>query len=88
MILFGFVFIYINGQETDKVRKNIIGVFKDIRFSLEIETNFKEVDFLDAGLLYFVAVFVFFFVCLIVCFTFLLLAFLSFHLFLLLLLFL
>ena len=59
MILFGFVFIYINGQETDKVRKNIIGVFKDIRFSLEIETNFKEVDFLDAGLLYFVAVFVF-----------------------------
>ena len=60
MILFGFVFIYINGQETDKVRKNIIGVFKDIRFSLEIETNFKEVDFLDAELLYFVAVFVFF----------------------------
>ena len=60
MILFGFVFIYISGQETDKVRKNIIGVFKDIRFSLEIETNFKEVDFLDAGLLYFVAVFVFF----------------------------
>ena len=36
-----------NGQETDKVRKNIIGVFRDIGFSLEIETNLKEVDFLD-----------------------------------------
>ena len=37
----------LNGQETDKVRKNIIGVFKGIGFSLEIETILKEVDFLD-----------------------------------------
>ena len=35
----------INGQQTEKVRKNIIGVFKDIGFSLEIETNLKEVEF-------------------------------------------
>ena len=40
----------LNGQLTDKVRKNIIGVFKDISFSLEIETNLKEVDFLDVSL--------------------------------------
>ena len=40
----------LNGQQTDKVRKNIIGVFKDIGFSLEIETNLKEVDFLDISL--------------------------------------
>ena len=39
-----------DGQQTDKVRKNIIGVFKDIGFSLEIETNLKEVDFLDFSL--------------------------------------
>ena len=31
----------LNGQQTDKVRKNIIGVFKDIGFILEIETNLK-----------------------------------------------
>ena len=36
----------LNGQQTDKVRKNIIAVFEDIGFSLEIETNLKEVDFL------------------------------------------
>ena len=40
----------LNGQGTDKVRKNIIRVFKDIGFSLEIETNLKEVDFLDVPL--------------------------------------
>ena len=39
----------LNGQRTDKTRKNIIGVFKDIGFSLEIETNPKEVDFLDVS---------------------------------------
>ena len=31
----------LNGQQTDKVKKNIIGVFKDIGFILEIETNLK-----------------------------------------------
>ena len=39
--------VYLNGQQTDKVRKNIIGEFKDIDFSLEIKTNLEEVDFLD-----------------------------------------
>ena len=41
----------LNGQETDKVRKNIIRVFEDIGFSLEIETNLKEVDFSDISLI-------------------------------------
>ena len=36
-----------NGQQTDKVMKNIIRVFKDIGFSLDIETNLKELEFLD-----------------------------------------
>ena len=40
----------LNGKETDKVRKNIIRVFKDIGFSLEIGTNLKEVDFLDVSI--------------------------------------
>ena len=40
----------LNRQQTGKVRKNIIRVFKDIGFSLEIETNLKEVDFLDVSL--------------------------------------
>ena len=40
----------LKGQETDKVRKNVIRVFKDIGFSLEVETNLKEVDFLDVSL--------------------------------------
>ena len=41
----------LNGQETDKVRKKISRVFKDTGFSLEIETNLKEVDFLDISLI-------------------------------------
>ena len=40
----------VNGQQTDKVSKDIITIFKDIAFSLEIETNLKETNFLD-GLL-------------------------------------
>ena len=40
----------LNGQQTDKFRKNITGVFRDIGFSLEIETDLKEVDFLDVSL--------------------------------------
>ena len=35
------------GQQTDKGSESIIGAFKDIDFSLEIETNLKKVDFLD-----------------------------------------
>ena len=41
----------LNGQHACKVKKNIIGVFKDIAFSLEIETNLHEVDFLDVSLI-------------------------------------
>ena len=40
----------LNGEQTDKFRKKIIGVFKYIGFSLEIENNFKEVDFLHVSL--------------------------------------
>ena len=40
----------LNRQETDKIRKNISRVFKDIGFSFDIETNLKEVDFLDISL--------------------------------------
>ena len=37
----------LNGQQTDKIRKNIIKVFKSIGFQIEIETNLHEVHFLD-----------------------------------------
>ena len=40
----------LNGQQTEKVRKNIVRVFNDIGLSLEIEANLKEVDFLDVSL--------------------------------------
>ena len=40
----------LNGQQTEKFKKSIIGVFKDIGFSLEIKTNLKEVGFLDSSL--------------------------------------
>ena len=40
----------LKGKQSDKVRKYIIGVLKDIGFSLEIETNLKKVDFLDVSL--------------------------------------
>ena len=36
-----------NKQQTDKARKDIIKIFKEIGFNIEIETNMKEVDFLD-----------------------------------------
>ena len=39
----------LNGQQTSEIRKNITGVFQDIGFSLEIESNLKEADFLDYG---------------------------------------
>ena len=44
------ILINFNGQQTEKVRKNIIRVFKDIGFSPEIKTNLKEADFLDVPL--------------------------------------
>ena len=40
----------LNGQQMDKKRKTIIKIFKDIGFSIDIQTNLKEVDFLDVTL--------------------------------------
>ena len=37
----------LNGKQTDKTRKDIIKIFKEIGFKIEIETNLKTVDFLD-----------------------------------------
>ena len=40
----------LNRQQTDKVRKITIRVFKNIGLSLGIETNLKEANFLDVSL--------------------------------------
>ena len=37
----------VNGQQIDRMRKNIIKTFKDIGFAIDVETNLKIVDFLD-----------------------------------------
>ena len=37
----------VNGQQIDRPRKNFIKIFKDVGFSIDIETNSKVVDFLD-----------------------------------------
>ena len=39
-----------NGHQMDKKRKTIIKIFKDIGFSIDIQTNVKEEDFLDVTL--------------------------------------
>ena len=39
-----------DGQTTDRIRKDIIRIFKQIGFKIEIKTNLKEVDFLDVTL--------------------------------------
>ena len=36
-----------NGQKTDKTRKNIIEIFKNIGFKINIVTNLTDVNFLD-----------------------------------------
>ena len=36
-----------NGQKTDRTRKYIIKLMKNLGFQIEIETNLKEVNFLD-----------------------------------------
>ena len=36
-----------NGQLTDRIRKNVIKLFKEIGFKVEMETNLKIVNFLD-----------------------------------------
>ena len=38
---------YINGPQIDQLRKEIIKIFKEIGFKIDIEINFKIVDFLD-----------------------------------------
>ena len=42
-----FILREINKQQTDKIRKEIISIFKNINFKIEIVTNLTEVDFLD-----------------------------------------
>ena len=37
----------VNGQQIDRTRKNLIKIFKDVGFSIDIETNSKVIDFLD-----------------------------------------
>ena len=39
-----------NGQKTDKIRKQVIKLFKDAGFLLEIKTKLKQIDFLDVTL--------------------------------------
>ena len=40
----------LNGQQMDKKRKTFIKIFKDIGFSIDIQTNLTEEDFLDVTL--------------------------------------
>ena len=37
----------VNGQQIDQMHKNIIKIFKDIGFAIDVELNLKIVDFLD-----------------------------------------
>ena len=37
----------VNGRQINQMRKNIIKIFKDIGFTIDIETSLKIVDFLD-----------------------------------------
>ena len=36
-----------NGQKTDRIRKKVIKIFKEVGFKIEIKTNLKVVDFLN-----------------------------------------
>ena len=36
-----------NGQKTNRMRKEVIKIFKEIGFKIEIKPNLKVVDFLD-----------------------------------------
>ena len=42
-----FILRNVNGQQIDCTRKNVIKIFKDVGFGIDIETNLKVVDFLD-----------------------------------------
>ena len=37
----------VNRQNMDRIRKNVIKIFKEVEFKIEIRTNLKIVDFLD-----------------------------------------
>ena len=37
----------VNVQQMERTRKNIVKIFKDVGFGIDIETNSKVVDFLD-----------------------------------------
>ena len=37
----------VNGQKMDRVRKNVMKIFKEVRFKIEIQTHLKLVNFLD-----------------------------------------
>ena len=37
----------VNGQQIDRMRKNIIEIFKNTGFVIDVETNLNIVDFLD-----------------------------------------
>ena len=45
-----FILRKINKQQTDKLRKKIISIFKNIDFKIEIVTNLTEADFLAVTL--------------------------------------
>ena len=40
----------VNGEQIDRMCKNIIKIFKDIGFAIDVETNLKIIDFLDITL--------------------------------------
>ena len=42
-----FILRKINKQQTDKMRKKTISIFKNINFKIEIVTNQTQVDFLE-----------------------------------------
>ena len=44
----GFILLRnVNRQNVDRIRKNVIKIFKEVGFKIEIKTNLKIVDFLD-----------------------------------------
>ena len=45
----------VNGQQIDRMRKNIIKVFKDVGFAINVETNLKIVNFQTARSTYKIA---------------------------------
>ena len=42
-----FILCKVNKQQTDRIRKTIIIIFKIIGFKIEVVTNLTEVDLLD-----------------------------------------